>query len=121
MTFNEQLRKRTKELALSTIRWYQKTPKQGEEVRIMGRQLLRSITSVAANFRAATVGRSTREYYSKLCIVVEEADESVFWMECFLELDIKNKASLQPIYQECKEVMYIMSKARKNAKAKLKN
>jgi four helix bundle protein len=62
---------------VDNIRFYQSLPKT-EESKIIGRQLLRSSSSVGANYRAACRGRSKAEFYSKICIVVEEADESIF-------------------------------------------
>ena len=51
-------------------------------------QLIRSSTSVAANYRAATRSRSDREFYAKICIVTEEADESLFWLECLILIQV---------------------------------
>ncbi len=76
--FNQNLRARTKKFAVSIILFYAKYCKQTEELRVIGKQLLRSGTSVAANFRAFTRGRYEAEKFSKLCIVVEETDETQF-------------------------------------------
>jgi four helix bundle protein len=65
-----------KKFAVSIILFYSKYCKQSEELRVIGKQLLRSGTSIAANFRAFTRGRSEAEKYSKLCIVVEETYET---------------------------------------------
>lgn len=73
----DDLKKRTKKFALSIIDLYRKLPKNGE-ARVVGNQLLRCGTSVGANYRAAFRGRSDREFYTKPCIVVEEADETTF-------------------------------------------
>ncbi|HEX8503754.1 MAG TPA: four helix bundle protein [Hymenobacter sp.] len=78
--FVEAFRLRTKAASLRVIRLYQQLPHTGE-AQIIGKQLLRSATSVAANYRAACRGRSGAEWYSKLCICVEEADETQFWLE----------------------------------------
>jgi len=66
---------------VAIILFYAKYCKQSEELRVIGKQLLRSGTSVAANFRAFTRGRSHAERFSKMCIVVEEIDETQFWFE----------------------------------------
>lgn len=76
----EALKNRTKTFALNTISLFQSLPKT-EEARIIGRQLLRSSTSVAANYRATCRARSEAEFFSKISIVVEESDESLFWLE----------------------------------------
>ena len=75
--FREQLKKRTKNFALRIIRLYQSLPTT-MEAQIIGKQLLRSGTSVPANYRAACRGRSNAEFYSKISIVIEETDESLF-------------------------------------------
>lgn len=84
MSFNEDLRNRTKAFAVRIIKMYAKLYKT-DEIRIIGKQLLRSSTSVAANFRAVTRARSDKERFAKLSIVVEEADESLFWLEILNE------------------------------------
>ena len=75
--FAEKIKTRTKQFALETIKLYKHLPKD-YEAKMIGKQLLRSATSVAANYRAVCRARSDAEFYSKLCIVVEEADESLF-------------------------------------------
>ena len=110
--FAELFRQRTKQLALDVIRLAQKLPKT-EEATIMKRQLLRSATSVAANYRAACRARSSAEFYAKLCIVVEEADESLFWLELLEESGITSAITVQELKKEFTEVLSIMAKARK--------
>ena len=73
VSFNEDLRTRTKQAALRVIRLFQQLPRTGEAA-VLGKQLLRAATSVAANFRAACRSRSNAEWYAKLCICVEESD-----------------------------------------------
>ena len=114
-TFNQQLRERTKEASLRIIRLYQQLPQTGEAA-VLGKQLLRSATSVAANYRAACRGRSAAEWYAKLCICIEEADEALFWLELLGDAAILPKPRLQQLEQEYLEILSILSKARKNAK-----
>jgi four helix bundle protein len=83
----EILRERTKQFAIQIVRLVRIFPKN-EEARIIGRQLMRSSTSVAANYRAVCRARSKAEFIAKICIVVEEADETVFWLEMITELNI---------------------------------
>jgi four helix bundle protein len=71
---------RTKVFVLDAIKFYQSLPKT-EEAKMIGRQFMRSSSSVGANYRAACRSRSKAEFYSKLSIVVEEADETAFWLE----------------------------------------
>lgn len=76
---------------------------------------MRSGTSVAANFRAACRGRSTAEWFSKLCICVEEADETIFWLEMLGDAGIMPRPRLQQLEQEYLEIVSILAIARKKA------
>jgi four helix bundle protein len=113
-SFNEAMRGRTKQTALRVIRLFQQLPRTAE-AGILGKQLLRSGTSVAANFRAACRGRSTAEWFSKLCICVEEADETLFWLEMLGDAAIVPKARLQQLEQEYLEIVSVLATARKRA------
>ena len=113
--FAERFRQRTKQLALEVIRFSQELPKTEEAV-IMKRQLLRSATSVAANYRAACRSRSSAEFYAKLSIVVEEADETLFWLELLSESGTTTNAKIAKIVNETTEILSVMAKARKNIK-----
>jgi four helix bundle protein len=81
MRLSEELRGRTKQYASAIIRCYVKLPKEREEVRVLGKQLLRSGTSVAAHAREASRARSDSEFCSKLDGLLQEADESQIWLE----------------------------------------
>jgi len=79
-----------------------------EEARILGKQLLRSSTSVACNYRAANRARSKQEFYAKICIVVEEIDETLFWLELITDArDSKLKETSYIIIKEAQELLYI--------------
>jgi len=78
------LKERTKSFALSTVRLVEALPR-GRSADVLGRQLLRSSTSVAANYRSACRARSRKEFIAKMGIVEEEADESQFWFELIIE------------------------------------
>ena len=75
--FRDKMQKRTKAFVLRVIKLCQSLPKSNE-ANVIGKQLLRSATSVGANYRASCRARSPKEFYSKICIVIEEADESMF-------------------------------------------
>lgn len=126
MDFNETYRQRTKRLTIDVAKWYHSIKKKDEVVRTFGRQLIRCTSSTAANFRAANRARSVAERYAKMCIVVEESDEILFWIECFEELDWVDTASLKPYYEEAYEILKIMTSTKKkvgegmNKKAKSK-
>src|SRR5574341_255353 len=83
----EQFRNRTKQFAIRLVRLFRSLPKT-DEARTIGRQLLRSGTSVAANYRAVCRARSKAEFIAKIGIVVEEADETVFWLELLIDTGI---------------------------------
>ncbi|OON70753.1 four helix bundle protein [Hymenobacter sp. CRA2] len=115
VSFNEAYRARTKQAALRVIRLYQQLPRTGEAT-ILGKQLLRSSTSVAANFRAACRGRSSAEWYAKLCICVEEADETLFWLELLSDAGILSPLRLHSLQQEYVELVSVLATARKRAR-----
>lgn len=112
--FIEQLKTRTKRLAIAIILFYENLEKT-ESIRIIGKQLIRSITSVAANYRAACLARSQREFFSKMSIVVEEADESLFWLEVYKDSKLVSSNELSTFIDEITEILKIVSKARKTA------
>ena len=87
MTQSEILKEWTKQFARRIIKLFRILPKT-EEARVIGRQVLRSGTSVAANYRAACRARSKVEFIAKMGIVVEEADETVFWLELLVDAQI---------------------------------
>jgi len=113
--YREDLKNRTKIFALRIIRLYQSLPKT-LEASVIGKQLLRSGTSVAANYRAACRARSNAEFHSKISIVIEEADETLFWLELLQEAEIIKPMLLQSLCQESEEIIKIMATARKNSK-----
>ena len=115
MAFSDDLRSRTKDLALRVIKLYQSLPEK-DEARMIGKQLFRSATSVAANYRASCRGRSTAEFTSKLSIVIEEADETSFWLELLAESKIVEEAKLKKLMNDYLEITKILSHARKTIK-----
>jgi four helix bundle protein len=103
---SQALKVRTKNFALRVLRLYRSLPRTGE-ARILGTQLLRCGTSVGANYRAACRGRSRAEFIAKLGIVVEEADEAVFWLELLQEGNIFPAEKLESLLQEANELAAI--------------
>jgi four helix bundle protein len=93
---DKNLKDRTKQFALRVMRLYRALPRR-EEARIIGRQILRSGTSVGANYRAACRARSKAEFVAKLGIVLEEADETVFWLELLQESSLISAQKLAPL------------------------
>ncbi|MDR3653481.1 MAG: four helix bundle protein [Paludibacter sp.] len=116
LDYNEKYRQRTKKFAVNIIVFYAKHCKQTEELRVIGKQLLRSGTSVAANFRAVTRGRSAAERFSKMCIVVEEIDETQFWFELIEEASLLEKSIYEDIKKEIDELVKIFTASKANMK-----
>lgn len=113
----EAFKKRTKLFSLNTIYLFRSLPNT-DESRILGKQLLRSSTSVAANYRAACRARSDAEFFSKISIVVEEADEALFWLELISESGINNSEQLKALQKEAEELVKISNTIRHNKKKK---
>src|ERR1700712_612936 len=101
--FAEAFKKRTKKFVVDNIKFFRTLPKT-EEAKIIGRQLLRSSSSVGSNYRAACRARSQAEFHSKISIVVEEADESVFWMEVLIEADVMKLPEVTTLMNEANEI-----------------
>ncbi|MBZ5648741.1 MAG: four helix bundle protein [Acidobacteriia bacterium] len=113
---HQQLRERSKQFAVRIVRLSNHLPKT-REGDVLARQLLRSGTSVAANYRAAGRSRSRADFISKISIAVEEADETVFWLELLHESGLVNSNRLEPLILEAKELLAIFSASRRTAKA----
>jgi four helix bundle protein len=112
-----ELKLRTKQFAPRIIKLIGALPKTIEG-RAVGGQLIRSGTSVGANYRAACRGRSKAEFISKLGTVEEEADESAFWLEIIIEGGLLNEKRVGNLLQEANELVAIMVASRKSASAK---
>ena len=112
----EQLRDRTKRFALRVIRLVRNLPKSAE-AQVLGKQLLRSGTSVGANYRAAGRARSKAEFVSRIGIVVEEADETVFWLECLIESGIVKESLLRDLLVEANELVAIFAASQRTARS----
>ena len=111
--FLEIMKDRTKRYALNSIFIFQKLPKT-DEAKIIGNQFLRAATSVAANYRALCRARSKAEFYSKLNIVVEEADEVQLWLELLIESKTSAAPATVKMHKEISEILAILTTARKH-------
>ena len=103
---HDNLRDRTKTFALRVIRLVESLPKSGT-AKVIGHQLVRSSTSVGANYRAACRARSTADFIAKMGIVEEECDECVYWMELLVESDLVEEHLLQDLMNEANELVAI--------------
>jgi four helix bundle protein len=113
---HQELRKRTKDFALRIIRMCRTIPST-RETNIINNQILRSATGMAANYRAVGLARSKAEFVSKLGIVLEEADETVFWLELLGDSGIIEASRLRELLAEGNELVAIFLASRKTAKS----
>ncbi|HPF03944.1 MAG TPA: four helix bundle protein [Bacteroidales bacterium] len=113
----EDLKNRTKKFALMIIRIVEELPntKAGNAI---GNQLIRSGTSVAANYRTACKARSNADFISKITVVEEEADESLFWLELIEESGLLKKEIIEKVKREADELTAIFTSAGKTARLK---
>jgi four helix bundle protein len=114
-----ELRDRTKQFALRVVKMFSALPKT-EEARVLGKQLLRSGTSVAANYREASRARSDAELLSKLGIVEQELDESLLWMELIVEAGVIPEARVVELRAECDELLRMTVASIKTLKSRRK-
>ena len=108
------LKAQTKQFALRVMKMVDALPRtiQG---RAIAKQIIRSATSVAANYRAACRARSRAEFIAKIGIVEEEADESCFWLELIIDSGLLNEDRIRPLLSEAGELVAIMAASRKSA------
>src|ERR1035438_225708 len=109
MRLSDELRNRTKHYASLVIRYYVRLPKEREEVKVLGHQLLRSGTSVAAHAREASRARSDSEFCSKLDGLLQEADESELWIELLRDDCGIQGEGINGLHQESGELMGIFT------------
>lgn len=115
MTPSGELKLRTKRFALRILKLYRALPKT-EEAKIVGTQILRSGTSIAANYHAACRARSRAEFVSKMGIVLEETDETAFWLELMQEAGIFLESKLRSLNKEANELTAIFVASIRTAK-----
>jgi four helix bundle protein len=113
-----EMKERTKSFALEILKLYGVLPGT-VEARVIGKQLVRSGTSVGANYRAACRSRSKVEFIARLGIVEEEADECAFWLELIIEGGLLSKDRVEFLLKEANELVAIIAASRKSAKKRL--
>ena len=113
----EQLKERTKAFALRVIRLFRSLP-NSRDAQIIGMQLLRSGTSVGANYRAVCRSRSKADFIAKLGVVIEEADESAYWLELLIDTGVIKKEKLTSLLSEAHELTAIFNAARNTIRKK---
>jgi len=119
MRLPEEFRTRTKKYASAVIRLYSALPKTRRDVQVLGHQLLRSGTSVAAHTREASRARSDAEFCSKIDGALQEADESQLWVELLSEDCCVDNADLRVLHQETNELISIFATMANRTRQKL--
>ena len=112
---SEKMKTRTKVFAVQIVKFYKALPKT-DEARVLGRQVLRSGTSVAANYRAVCRSKSKADFISKMGTVVEEADETLLWFELFEDAEVCAPDKVNKLKSEADELLRIFSTALGTAK-----
>ena len=115
----DEMKRRTKAFALGIIRMAESLPK-GRTSDVISRQLLRSGTSVAANYRAACRAKSPADFINKMAIVEEETDESIFWMELIVESGLVNEQRIKDLMAEANEILAITVSSINTARKRVK-
>lgn len=115
---NAELKERTKRFALRVIRMTDSLPRK-MAADVMGRQVLRSATSVAANYRSACRAKSRADFISKMGTVEEEADETAFWLELLGEAGLVPTAKLSELHREAEEFTAIAVTSIRTARSRL--
>ncbi|MEA1978447.1 MAG: four helix bundle protein [Chloroflexota bacterium] len=116
---SEELIKRTKEFAHRCVKLALALPETALGKHIRG-QLIRCSTSVAANYRATCLSQSKASFTAKISIVLEETDESAFWLEFIIDENLLKENLVKPLLQEAEELTAIFASSRKTASAKNK-
>ena len=116
---SDELKQRTQKFALRIIKLCKSLP-AGKDADVIGKQLLRSGTSVGANYRAASRARSQADFISKITICEEEADESGYWMELIVESGLMKKELVSDLSKEANELTAIFTASGKTARANKK-
>jgi len=110
-----ELRARTKRFAVAVIRLHRSLPRS-DEARVIGRQLLRSGTSIGANYRTACRPRSDADFIAKLGIVIEESDETAFWLELLVDAGVVAAKTVAEALDEVEQLIRIFVASRETAR-----
>lgn len=110
------LKPRTKEFALRVIRMFSALPRT-DEARVLGRQVLRSGTSVGANYREASRARSKAEFIAKIGDCLKEIEETEYWLELLVDSGQVTSAKMDPLLDECRQLIAIFTTISKKAKS----
>src|SRR6266404_8099013 len=112
----QDLKPRTKALALRVIRMYSKLPKNDVVAQVLGKQVLRSGTSVGANYREASRGRSKAEFISKIGDCLKELEETEYWLELLVDSGCVSETKMADLLNETRQLIAIFTTIDKNSK-----
>ncbi len=115
---NEQPRERTMNMAVGVRNLFKSKEISSIDSPII-QQIIRSSSSVAANYRSATRGRSDAEFYSKLCVVVEECDETKFWLDYLVRLNVLNESETTVLRDETEQLVRLFASIKRTMKIKI--
>jgi four helix bundle protein len=115
-----ELKRRTQRFAIDVIRFVEELPSK-HSLHVLSNQLLRSSSSVGANYRSACKGKSTADFINKIVIVEEEADESVYWLELMEEAGLVDSKNIFALKKEANELTAIFTAIGKTAKLNQRN
>jgi four helix bundle protein len=104
MDYNDLFKERTKKLAVGVISAFSSFP-YSDAISVIRKRIIRSSTSVASNYRAVIRTRSIKEKFAKLSIMVEEADEMLFWLEICEDLGLILSEKIEPLKKEAEEIV----------------
>ena len=110
-----EMKRRTKTFAIKIVRIFESLPQKGA-AGVLGRQLLRSGTSTGANYRSACRAKSAADFVAKMGIVEEEIDETMYWLELFIEIGILKAEEVEVILKEANELLAIVVASIKTAR-----
>lgn len=114
-----ELQQRTRDFAVRIVKIF-KVPPRSTEAQVLGKHLLRSATSVAANYRAVCRSRSKQEFIARLGVVVEEIDETVFWIDMLIACDIVAESKLTALNKEANELLAIFTTSQLTVKSSIR-
>ena len=118
--FAKQMLMRTQKMATEVIK-FSRIIKNSDESYIIKKQMIRSATSVAANYRSVCRARSNNEFYAKLCIVVEEIDETNLWLELIKDTELSSDQALTLLLKETSELTSILARSKSTYKSRYIN
>lgn len=117
--FADNLKNRTKQLAINALAVLENV-QFSNVTSVLVKQLTKSVTSVGVNYRSALRAKSKADFISKISVVIEEADEALYWLELLYETKKNNESDFEKLHKETNEILMIMSKTKSTTQENLK-